>query len=102
PPPHPRTDALSLHDALPIYQVRDDVARHGPHEEEDDERDPEESRDSQQAAPTDVNEHGWRRSYQRRGSGRSRPSERAPGPLWARDRKSTRLNSSHVKISYAV
>src|SRR3989442_2476977 len=32
---------------------------------------------------------------------RSRPGKRLP-PSYARDRKSTRLNSSHVRISYAV
>src|SRR5690606_39742982 len=33
-----------------------------------------------------------------RGARRGRPARHQPGP----DRKSTRLNSSHVKISYAV
>src|SRR6266511_4263777 len=39
----------------------------------------------------------------RRHRGPTRPGGRGPplGPSW-RDRKSTRLNSSHVKISYAV
>src|SRR3712207_6985425 len=32
--------------------------------------------------------------------GEERTSERPPG--WGRDRKSTRLNSSHANISYAV
>src|SRR3989442_8327564 len=30
------------------------------------------------------------------------PGPRARRPSWRRDRKSTRLNSSHVRISYAV
>src|SRR5207302_4573986 len=30
------------------------------------------------------------------------PRARLPGPVEVQDRKSTRLNSSHVKISYAV
>src|SRR5690349_23918488 len=30
------------------------------------------------------------------------PGELGPVPGWCRDRKSTRLNSSHVEISYAV
>src|SRR5690606_41612263 len=38
------------------------------------------------------------------GVGRLQPHVGAPGPagMMRRDRKSTRLNSSHVKISYAV
>src|SRR5690606_41720515 len=40
---------------------------------------------------------------QRHGAGRSaRPSARTRSAGAVRDRKSTRLNSSHVKISYAV
>src|SRR3989442_3068160 len=38
--------------------------------------------------------HHWRKSC--------RPARSPSGPWWARDRKSTRLNSSHVRISYAV
>src|SRR2546427_3411521 len=61
---------------------------------------------------------GWRLSIQRRGSRDPAPrqlaraalvarrSDRGPGgspsALHARDRKSTRLNSSHSQISYAV
>src|SRR3712207_7238460 len=30
------------------------------------------------------------------------PNERVPVPVWIGDRKSTRLNSSHANISYAV
>src|SRR5438874_10560063 len=44
------------------------------------------------------------RSRQRRtppGGGQPRAGRRPP-PGWRRDRKSTRLNSSHVEISYAV
>src|SRR6266700_7442991 len=36
------------------------------------------------------------------GAGRARRTWPAPPPCGATDRKSTRLNSSHVKISYAV
>src|SRR5690606_41975956 len=77
--PHPSTTALhtlSLHDALPIYHERH-----------------------------------WRRpcgtrpgpADHRRGAGTGGPG--AAGTQYqpvGRDRKSTRLNSSHVKISYAV
>src|SRR5690349_23069371 len=38
----------------------------------------------------------------RRGRGRGAPRSRAPADLEDPDRKSTRLNSSHVEISYAV
>src|SRR2546426_4942635 len=34
--------------------------------------------------------------------GRVHVGPRARGPTWTRDRKSTRLNSSHLVISYAV
>src|SRR5690606_41967002 len=34
--------------------------------------------------------------------GRNGPEYRAGAPVLVKDRKSTRLNSSHVKISYAV
>src|SRR5699024_11871553 len=37
-----------------------------------------------------------------RGVARGRPGRAPPGHLAARDRKSTRLNSSHVSSSYAV
>src|SRR5690606_41666292 len=36
------------------------------------------------------------------GGGRARAYRIGPGPAAGTDRKSTRLNSSHVKISYAV
>src|SRR5438477_8970340 len=40
---------------------------------------------------------------QRRGArARSRAADRTPLPAQERDRKSTRLNSSHMSISYAV
>src|SRR5947199_5747486 len=35
-------------------------------------------------------------------AGRQRPAARAWSSRWAEDRKSTRLNSSHLGISYAV
>src|SRR5690606_41766563 len=75
------TYTLSLHDALPIsagYRHRSDVR---------DRRDL-----SQAGAGADRRDRAW--PHQNR-----RP-RRTGG--WTVDRKSTRLNSSHVKISYAV
>src|SRR5690606_40120463 len=82
------TYTLSLHDALPIY-------RKGP------------ARSRMRKCFRPVYE--WRPSY----GPRSKGSHRHPDNLGRRyetidsamppkDRKSTRLNSSHVKISYAV
>src|SRR5690606_40470240 len=65
---------LSLHDALPILPVL---------------------RRARPARDGGDRPHGASRGRRRRRSGRG-----ALGPR--RDRKSTRLNSSHVKISYAV
>src|SRR5439155_19724184 len=77
-PPPPQLYTLSLHDALPIS------ARHG-------------SPSPRRRAST-----MWRCS-----GGSGAPAEYRAIPLSAnpyscRDRKSTRLNSSHVAISYAV
>src|SRR3989442_6794487 len=67
---------LSLHDALPIYHPRA-APRH---------------------SRTTDRRHGGLR-----GVGRAAPVRRgARGLSLPRDRKSTRLNSSHVRISYAV
>src|SRR5690606_40993198 len=78
----PQIIALSLHDALPIYRSPGDpdraVPRAGQHRSRD--------RDA-------------------RGGGRQQRGGRLlrrAVHLMRRDRKSTRLNSSHVKISYAV
>src|SRR3989442_7434700 len=65
---------LSLHDALPICEHQ-----HG---------DPQRNGDHLHQPPENVPLHAIVLS---------RPKE-----LWSRDRKSTRLNSSHVRISYAV
>src|SRR5690625_6951643 len=51
------------------------------------------------------NAHGHRRSIRRQAHGgalRRIPERQARGGDAGRDRKSTRLNSSHVAISYAV
>src|SRR5690606_41923850 len=85
PPPPPLLYTLSLHDALPILpsQAHSDLGGDGcdgaPGRSGD--RSPRGSARAQSESP----QHGIRR--ERRGD---------------RDRKSTRLNSSHVKISYAV
>src|SRR5690606_41391633 len=81
---------LSLHDALPIYRYLED----------DEERDEEEEQEPQ-IGHEDDEAAGERRRE-------PRPDRLAgPGRSFAvgcgvEDRKSTRLNSSHVKISYAV
>src|SRR5690606_41253379 len=72
---------LSLHDALPICSLARKVARRRAH--------PHRSRQGLHVW------HGARRSMS------AKPPSRL-GLVRARDRKSTRLNSSHVKISYAV
>src|SRR3989442_1200973 len=41
-------------------------------------------------------------AFAMQGLGSGAMSQRCPVPAWQRDRKSTRLNSSHVRISYAV
>src|SRR5690606_42031114 len=70
---------LSLHDALPILPERGRTAGRGP---------PGADRRHPRAAPG--------------GAAAERHQSRRHEPQRARDRKSTRLNSSHVKISYAV
>src|SRR5439155_20882764 len=76
---------LSLHDALPICTRR--AARPGTPRRRGPSVEPSRRR-------------GWR-GRRRRGRGRS-TSSRALSDDLAQDRKSTRLNSSHVAISYAV
>src|SRR5439155_17369576 len=72
-PPPPEIYTLSLHDALPICSYRSAIRLHGAQDRH---------------GPLD--DRGDRRAVLRRLLQRSR------------DRKSTRLNSSHVAISYAV
>src|SRR5690606_40726674 len=64
---------LSLHDALPIYPAAQSAGEALP-------------RRHRLARPAALRRLQWRR----------------PGGFRPEDRKSTRLNSSHVKISYAV
>src|SRR5690606_40269492 len=88
----PRVDSISLHDALPIWRHFD--------------------RDGAEAAPgmlrridlgTRAGGQHQQVGHQGRGhlpDGKARAGPRTDGEH--QDRKSTRLNSSHVKISYAV
>src|SRR5690606_42019166 len=80
---------LSLHDALPISAVA--VAGRGPPRPR---RVPDRARVGGAGGQPAVRR--GRRDRQHRQAGRG-PARRGGG-----DRKSTRLNSSHVKISYAV
>src|SRR5207302_9701916 len=83
---------LSLHDALPIYSRR--VLRRG-------------AGRHRASADGGARRQGNRARHQRRdreradqtGDARNRTGHQRPV---VQDRKSTRLNSSHVKISYAV
>src|SRR5690606_42111931 len=98
-PAPPRIPPLSLHDALPILEERaplrirplvgvcPEAVALGLEEV---------GRQSLGAVPV-VESQRSRRGRDRH-AGADRASQRAPPP----DRKSTRLNSSHVKISYAV
>src|SRR5690606_40501384 len=90
--PAPDVFPLSLHDALPIYGLSPLAAR---------------------ADPTDAGlaaachrpargRAGTRLAASAPGHPGSQRSCQALGSTCPRDRKSTRLNSSHVKISYAV
>src|SRR5690606_40788270 len=80
PPPPPELYTLSLHDALPISQLLDDIG-HGLDAE------------IAGAEPQMLGADAQRDVL----SGNS-----GAGARQLEDRKSTRLNSSHVKISYAV
>src|SRR5690606_41396062 len=83
---------LSLHDALPIYE-RGGKAQCG------------HARRAAAAGARGRRLHGNpARPVGRSGGSRSRAGARPAGAggRTGRDRKSTRLNSSHVKISYAV
>src|SRR5207249_9734251 len=81
PPAATRIYTLSLHDALPISQARPRAAGAVHHLRADG------------PARVDVDQPD-RADHRHRGH--------AQVPLLGRDRKSTRLNSSHVSISYAV
>src|SRR5690606_39763485 len=87
-PTPPATYPLSLHDALPIFQHRHEAAR----------------RRIETAVGHEhymvAGSHGFAQARQQRVGVRHRL--RLAAHRGDQDRKSTRLNSSHVKISYAV
>src|SRR5207249_12163566 len=83
-PPPNHTYTLSLHDALPIFHNRQRSRRDVPRAQ---------GRLCGHRPPGQV-----QRSLRGRGVGPAHGRGRVGG----RDRKSTRLNSSHVSISYAV
>src|SRR5699024_11431522 len=90
----PYLHTLSLHDALPIFCVREISAfravLHAQH--------PDRPVDRQVVTlfvGLEVGDH-------MRGRGVARTRQRTVGGRRKEDRKSTRLNSSHVSISYAV
>src|SRR5688572_31468032 len=76
----PRSTLFSLHDALPIYDER----RHDRHR----------ARRSAEPEPVRVDV--------RHGGAEARDRRQDEGDARQVDRKSTRLNSSHSQISYAV
>src|SRR5690606_41908164 len=86
PPPAPHLCALSLHDALPILRAgaEDDVVTP-------------QARAAVEAAVAELGLTEW---VEARPQGLDSPVGQRGESL--SDRKSTRLNSSHVKISYAV
>src|SRR5690606_41722317 len=81
----PELYPLSLHDALPIYPARDRG------------REAEQERGEPEARGV-----GGPHPVEERGQGPPAQEHPAHAEREPRDRKSTRLNSSHVKISYAV
>src|SRR5690606_41583255 len=92
PPAATAGSTLSLHDALPIYPL---AREHGTPD----------GRSADLAPAQGAGGHaGDRRAHPRSAhrGGRGEPHLAAPGPAAGADRKSTRLNSSHVKNSYAV
>src|SRR5437773_2203511 len=84
----PEIHTLSLHDALPISQQRDRAPHRG-----------RQSAVAEQRAPPDPQTSTGRRLAH---SGRGVRDRRCRSHCRGRDRKSTRLNSSHITISYAV
>src|SRR5690606_41893940 len=101
-PPPTATYTLSLHDALPIYEPDLERAeRRGDHDaalvgELGEAEDRQERRvlERDDELVDEVRRHDLERLRHHDAAHRRAPAE-------AEDRKSTRLNSSHVKISYA-
>src|SRR5690606_40017557 len=94
-PPATEMDYLSLHDALPIVQPRAAAGDRGPSGRAAPDPPPHGRAGPAGAAVDDLRKRRAAPAA-RRGGAAARPGPRR------RDRKSTRLNSSHVKISYAV
>src|SRR5690606_40088064 len=96
-PPPTATSTLSLHDALPIY-LRAEV--HADPREHEADRDRQQAPDDPvQVEPGEVSDDGLHEEAARA----DRPDdEEVVAQRGDEDRKSTRLNSSHVKSSYAV
>src|SRR5207302_9361833 len=87
-----KTYTLSLHDALPIYRL----SRHRRRQQR-------RSVPDGQCRPRRLYRHGRRVQHRLDGGRRVDEVHGERRKCWiVRDRKSTRLNSSHVKISYAV
>src|SRR5690606_41304060 len=93
PLPTPPLDPLALHDALPIYHLKDEdhdkCATTAPPERH--------TETAGQSTSAPVRHHCA--TTERHSGAVSAPVR---PPKGGRDRKSTRLNSSHVKSSYAV
>src|SRR5207253_8891310 len=87
----PEIYTLSLHDALPIFDRRFHVLRAPRHHAGTPTTRRLRSRNEERVLPAF-----------RRCDGGDAAAPRDPVPCGGRDRKSTRLNSSHVAISYAV
>src|SRR5439155_2804345 len=94
-PPPPATHTLSLHDALPIY-TQAQLFGHGFLHLK-----PLVAQRRQRARRTGKLHHRYARAQLRQAL-RMAEFAGAAGTLASLDRKSTRLNSSHVAISYAV
>src|SRR5436309_8973082 len=86
-PAAPEIYTLSLHDALPILTLPLSRCAHALLER-------------RAASPARIG--GGNELDARRKVADSSPAGDGDAPIFERDRKSTRLNSSHVKISYAV
>src|SRR5690606_41995114 len=93
---------LPLHDALPIFRAGLDVLHRPPQPLGDYERDQLLRGDLQLPAETTAHVRGDHPDAVLRRAGGHRQQDPQDVRYLRGDRKSTRLNSSHVKISYAV
>src|SRR5438045_5219453 len=91
--PHTQRYTLSLHDALPISQAEAEASLVKGHRNQS-EKD-EDATDRQRIQEL-------RRDHRPLATDEKLVSSRVACPVRRRDRKSTRLNSSHLGISYAV